>query len=183
MTSQNNNSKHGQVIYFGETIMDTDNGHNPELVNNINLLHSQTDKQGLFTDILTLIACRDIDELIERGILPEGENITPEFVNVSAKDILTHVCDDQDLQAILNYCRFNPEDFREPKFYLIEIKVPSIALTAQLPVSVMPRISPMKHPDYLSLLQTLKTGYAGEIYTKSSEISEQSYLRRLEATK
>lgn len=185
MTSQNNNidKTSTKVIFFGEGIMNADNGHDPELVNNINLLHTQTDKSGLFTDILTLLACRDIDELIERNILPEGENITPELVNASATDILTHVCDDQDLQTILNYCRFNPEDFRKPKFHLIEIKVPSIALTAQLPVSVPSGVSPMGHPDYLKLLQTLKAGYAGEIYAKSTEISEQSYLHRMETTK
>lgn len=181
MTHQTNNSN--RVIFFGNGVMSEDNGHNPDLVNDINLLHAQDDKSGLFTDILTLLACRDIDELVEKNILPEGENITPEFVKASATDILTHVCDDQDLQTILNYCRFDPDDFRKTKYHLIEIKVPSIALTAQLPVSVPSGVSPMGHPDYLKLLQTLKTGYAGEIYSKSTEIDEQSYLRRVEAGK
>lgn len=185
MTSQNNNidKTSTKVIFFGEGVMNTDNGHNPDLVNDINLLHTQDSKSGLFTDILTLIACRDIDELIEKGILAEGENITPKFINAFATDILTRICDDQDLQTVLAYCRFNPEDFRKTKYHLIEIKVPSIALTAQLPVSVPAGVSPTAHPDYLKLLQTLKASYAGEIYSKSTEISEQSYLRRLEATK
>lgn len=185
MTHQSNdtNKTSDKVIFFGEGVMNTDNGHNPDLVNDINLLYTQDSKRGLFTDILTLITCRDIDELVEKGILPEGENITPEFVSASDTDILTRICDDQDLQTILAYCRFDPEDFRKTRYHLIEIKVPSIALTMQLPVSVPSGVSPKTHPDYLKLLQTLKASYAGEIYAKSTEINEPSYLRRLEVVK
>lgn len=156
-------------------IMLTANGHDPELVKKINDLHSHKGYHTEFYEILTLIATRDLNEIVEKGILPEGENLTEELVETVATDILTQVCDDEDLQTILGYCKYRNEGFVE-RYYLISFRIPSIGLHATLPIITRGGEDPLTHPAYLELLSLYATKYKGNIiYTRPQRVGYDAY--------
>lgn len=166
-------------------IMTATNGHDPELVKKINQLHSNEGYHTEFYEILTLIATRDLNELVEKGILPEGENLTEELIKATASDILTNVCDDEDLQTILGYCKYKPEEKPVERYYLINFRIPSIGLQATLPVMTKCGEDPLTHPAYLELLSLYATKYKGNVYTKPTRVDYEvygSYLKPIQET-
>lgn len=81
-------------------IMDTTNAHNPDLVKKINTLWVVGDKE-LWKNILWAIALRDKDEMEEKRMFVESRQDAYDIADL----ILAHVCDDGDLEMIINYIR------------------------------------------------------------------------------
>lgn len=84
-------------------IMDTYNGHNPELVRKINAAWKNKKYHDSFGDILYALACRDMDEWEEKhnDIIHDSEDGMKH-----AHEIMEGVCDDQDLETILSFIRY-----------------------------------------------------------------------------
>lgn len=82
-------------------IMDTTNSHNPDLVNKINTLWITGDKE-LWKNILWAIALRDKKEMEDKCIIVR----TREGAYDVADLILMQICDDADLEMIINYIRY-----------------------------------------------------------------------------
>lgn len=81
-------------------IMNTTNGHNPELVAAINKAWNTNGMMGNFGFILGAIAERDSEEMEEHNIpMPETFD---ETMGV-AGEILLNICDDEDLRTILAF--------------------------------------------------------------------------------
>ena len=79
-------------------IMYVYNNHDVELVKRINILYNRNEND--FIDVLTKLAIRDSQEV--RDTLGIDVDINRDFVKVFAYDILTHICDNQDLEYICN---------------------------------------------------------------------------------
>lgn len=91
-----------QIEIFENNVMTPSNNHNPQLVEKINQCWLK--KQADFQDILHLLAVRYYDEL--EHYFQHSVNLTTIGVSKAlASDILTHICDDKDLECIISYCR------------------------------------------------------------------------------
>ena len=117
------------TLVSGEEIMDTTNGHNPELVAKINIAWNE--KREKFCPILRALYERDIDEITDADSfqLPEwldcdeyhngrvtgcwdeynamALNQMKKEWDVFADNYLQHIADDTDLECILNYLHDN----------------------------------------------------------------------------
>lgn len=82
-------------------IMDTTNSHNPDLVKKINNLWITGNKE-LWKNILWAIALRDREEMEDKCAIVD----TREDAYDVADLILMRVCDDGDLEMIINYIRY-----------------------------------------------------------------------------
>lgn len=84
-------------------IMDTYNSHNKELVRKINSAWKNEKYHDSFGDILYALACRDMAEWEEKynDIVHDSEDAMNH-----AHEIMEGVCDDQDLQTILSFIRY-----------------------------------------------------------------------------
>lgn len=79
-------------------IMNIHNNHDVELVNRINILYNKDENR--FIEVLFELALRYDAEIIETlGLVSE---ITKSYVKTFAYEILTHICDNQDLEYICN---------------------------------------------------------------------------------
>lgn len=85
-------------------IMDTYNGHNKELVQKINDAWKSEKYRTRFMHILIAIAFRDSEEYIEK--FDESPEDDGEWAMNHAHEIMEGVCDDQDLECILNFIRY-----------------------------------------------------------------------------
>lgn len=89
-------------------VMWADNGHDYQLVNKINECYHKN--KASFLKILQFIAQRDRIEIEEELYL---NNINVNEINVYdirhielyATELLTHICDDKDLECIIAFCR------------------------------------------------------------------------------
>lgn len=82
-------------------IMDTTNAHNPDLVKKINNLWITGDKE-LWKNIIWAIAKRDKEEMENKGLIVMSRDDAYDNANL----ILMRVCDDADLEMIINYIRY-----------------------------------------------------------------------------
>ena len=86
-------------------IMDTSNGHNPELVRKINDAWKVVENQHAFQHILYAILMTHQDEYEERiGDIPEDADL--DYAWEHAHEIMQSVCDDRDLDTILSFIRY-----------------------------------------------------------------------------
>ena len=100
-----------EYIYTHENIMDTYNGHNAELVNKINAEWRNESLREQFGLIVYAIAKRDYDETVEKvsniddmgGFLA---SIIDDCDWGCIHNVLENVCDDQDLETILSFIRY-----------------------------------------------------------------------------
>ena len=81
-------------------IMDKRNAHNPDLVKKINILWVAGNKE-LWKNILWAIALRDKKEMEDKRMFVETRDDAYDIADL----ILMHVCDDGDLEMIINYIR------------------------------------------------------------------------------
>lgn len=81
------------------------NGHNPQLVDKINLIGNDPTRKPLFHSIVKFLA-NSYEEECNENICICGE-ITDEVVEQYSYDILTNVFDDKDLETIISYCRID----------------------------------------------------------------------------
>lgn len=82
-------------------VMWTFNNHDAKLVDKINECYFKY--QQNFISILQLIAIRDEIEINEQ--FPRMINVwNTDDIEIYATDILTHICDDKDLECILAFC-------------------------------------------------------------------------------
>ena len=90
-----------------EDVMNTLNGHNPILVTAINNLWNDDERSKFLEIILRALYLRDMEEFQEKL------TICPHLVMEDPLDYahlyLTHVADDADLIAVLEFCRWNYE--------------------------------------------------------------------------
>lgn len=84
-------------------IMNTLNAHDPELVEHINYIWCRTSES--FKPILFALYERDKVEAEEKDIIVPTDDNFESF----AYDFLMHVCDDADLETILNFVRYREE--------------------------------------------------------------------------
>lgn len=86
-------------------VMWADNGHDYKLVNKINECYVEN-KQN-FLEILQLIAQRDWLDIHCKFDWCDCYSVLKNiyFIENHATDILTHICDDKDLECIISYCR------------------------------------------------------------------------------
>lgn len=97
-------------VLDGEEIMDTTNGHDPDLVRNIN--QAWNEKREQFCPILRVLYDRDIKEIMDS----DAWNWTDDVESVKetlhdewdfhAYNYLMHIADDWDLKAILYFLRY-----------------------------------------------------------------------------
>ena len=84
-------------------IMDTYNGHNPELVRKINDAWKNTKYHDRFGDILFALGCRDKQEIQDKFDVVIDCN---DAAMDNAHQIMEGVCDDWDLETILSFIRY-----------------------------------------------------------------------------
>lgn len=84
-------------------IMDTYNGHRPELVRKINDAWKNTKYHDRFGDILFALGCRDKQEIQDKFDVVIDCN---EAAMDNAHEIMEGVCDDWDLGTILSFIRY-----------------------------------------------------------------------------
>ena len=84
-------------------IMDTLNAHDPKLVEHINYIWCRASER--FKPILFALYERDKVEAEEKDIIVPTDDNFDSF----AYDFLMHVCDDADLETILNFVRYREE--------------------------------------------------------------------------
>jgi hypothetical protein len=97
-----------------EEVMDTTNGHNPELVEKIN--RAWTEKREKFYPILCALYKRDNDEIRDSDAFIFTEEITRNYDtiyeylkenwDIEAGNYLQHIADDTDLKTILTFIRY-----------------------------------------------------------------------------
>ena len=93
-----------------EFVMDTTNGHNPELVAKINIAWNE--KREMFCPILRALYARDIKEIMESdawnwtGDVESVKETLHDEWDFHADNYLMHIADDWDLKAILYYLRY-----------------------------------------------------------------------------
>ena len=86
-----------------DSIMNELNAHDPKLVEHINYIWCRASER--FKPILLALYERDKEEAEEKNIVvPTDENFES-----FAYDFLMHVCDDADLETILNFVRYREE--------------------------------------------------------------------------
>ena len=102
--------KFGKVVSFG--VMDETNGHNPALVKQLNVRWMED--QQMFKDILCALYHRDIEEIRDSDTYNWGDkNIYDicmymyEHWADEASNYLQHIADDQDLETIIKYVRYD----------------------------------------------------------------------------
>lgn len=88
-------------------IMDTYNSHNPELVRKINDAWRDDKYHDKFEGILHALLERDYEEYCDKFEVPEVT--TSDYAMNHAHEIMEGVCDDQDLECILNFIRYEEE--------------------------------------------------------------------------
>ena len=84
-------------------MMSYNNGHNPNLVDKINLIATIPNRLKLLYDILIFLANTYSDEL--EGIFGYQIVINKSNICNYSYTILTDICDDVDLNTIISYCR------------------------------------------------------------------------------
>lgn len=94
-----------------EDIMDTTNGHNPELVAKINIAWNE--KREMFFPIMCALYKRDNDEILASDAFADWEKVSKDYDtlyeymeanwDIEAYNYLQHISDDTDLECILNY--------------------------------------------------------------------------------
>ena len=99
-----------QIKDIENAIMDTLNCHNKELVYKINVAWSLSIYQSNFAHILYAIAQRDAKEIKDNF---DCIIKTPEDAMANAHMILENVCDDSDLEIILNFIGWKDNVFNE----------------------------------------------------------------------
>ena len=85
-------------------IMDTYNAHNPELVRKINAAWRDDKYHDKFEGILHALLERDYEEYCDKFEVPEVT--TSDYAMNHAHEIMEGVCDDQDLETILLFIRY-----------------------------------------------------------------------------
>lgn len=102
--------KFGKVSAFG--IMDGTNGHNPALVKQLNVRWME-DKQ-MFKDILCALYHRDVEEIRDSDTYNWGDKSIDDICRYMYKhwadeagNYLQHIADDQDLETIIKYVRYD----------------------------------------------------------------------------
>lgn len=85
-------------------IMDTHNGHNEELVRKINSAWKDAKYHNSFSEILLALLVRDHEEYIDKYC--EIEDYSGDWAMAHAHEIIEGVCDDQDLETILLFIRY-----------------------------------------------------------------------------
>jgi hypothetical protein len=99
------------TLVSGEEIMDTTNGHDPDLVRNIN--HAWNEKREEFCPILRALYERDIKEIMESDAwnwTDDAESVKETLHDewdVHVDNYLMHIADDLDLKTILTFLRYN----------------------------------------------------------------------------
>ena len=88
-------------------IMDTYNGHNPELVRKINSAWRDDKYHDKFSEILLALLIRDHEEYIDKYC--EIEDYSCDWAMAHAHEIMEGVCDDLDLECILNFIRYEED--------------------------------------------------------------------------
>lgn len=98
------------TLVSGEEIMDTSNGHNPELVAKIN--DAWNEKREQFCPILRALYARDIKEIMDSDAWnwTDNEESVKETLHdewdFHADNYLMHIADDLDLKTILAFLRY-----------------------------------------------------------------------------
>lgn len=103
--------KLGEVAHFG--VMDGTNGHNKQLVKDINVRWAED--KPMFKPILQALYERDAEEILNSESFTFDEAADAEWVEDYMKtkwdevagDYLTNIADDQDLEVILMYVRYD----------------------------------------------------------------------------
>jgi len=85
-------------------IIDTYNGHNPELVRKINTAWKSDKYHNMFSEILLALLIRDHEEYIDKYC--EIEDYSGDWAMEHAHEIMEGVCDDLDLETILSFIRY-----------------------------------------------------------------------------
>lgn len=85
-------------------IIDTYNAHNPELVRKINAAWRDDKYHDKFEGILHALLERDYEEYCDKFEVPEVT--TSDYAMNHAHEIMEGVCDDQDLETILSFIRY-----------------------------------------------------------------------------
>ena len=85
-------------------IIDTYNGHNEELVRKINAAWKDEKYHNSFSEILLALLVRDHEEYLEK--YQEIDDYSGDWAMSHAHEIMEGVCDDQDLQTILSFIRY-----------------------------------------------------------------------------
>lgn len=98
-----------------EDIMDTTNGHDPELVAKINIAWNE--KREMFGVILCALYKRDNDEILASDAFADWNKVSKDYDtlyeymeanwDIEAYNYLQHIADDTDLECILNYLHAN----------------------------------------------------------------------------
>ena len=88
-------------------IIDTYNAHNPELVRKINAAWKDDRYHELFSEILLALLIRDHKEYIEK--YGEVDDYSVDWSMEHAHEIMEGVCDDLDLECILNFIRYEED--------------------------------------------------------------------------
>lgn len=97
-------------VLDGEEIMDTTNGHDPELVHEIN--QAWNEKREQFCPILRALYDRDVKEIMDSDAwdwTDDAESVKETLHDewdVHANNYLMHIADDWDLKAILYFLRY-----------------------------------------------------------------------------
>jgi hypothetical protein len=104
-------SKKVKILPEYEDVMDTTNGHNPELVAKINIAWNE--KREQFFPILCALYKRDNDEILASDAFADWKKVSKDYDtlyeymeanwDIEAYNYLQHIADDTDLECILNY--------------------------------------------------------------------------------
>lgn len=85
-------------------IIDTYNSHNEELVRKINAAWKSEKYHNTFSEILLALLVRDHDEYLDKYC--EIEDYSGDWAMKHAHEIMEGICDDQDLETILSFIRY-----------------------------------------------------------------------------
>ena len=105
------------VEEVGDEIMDTSNGHDPELVRRIN--EKWNENAIAFTDVLLALMRRDLTEILCSDAFPdlpdyrvEAYEVLRNHTDKYARNYLMHIADDKDLKYILSYFRIHGDKIK-----------------------------------------------------------------------
>ena len=94
-----------------EEVMDTTNGHDPELVAKINIAWNE--KREMFFPIMCALYKRDNDEILASDAFADWDKVSKDYDtlygymeanwDIEAYNYLRHIADDTDLECVLNY--------------------------------------------------------------------------------
>lgn len=99
----------GKLVHFG--IMDTTNGHNKDLVRDINI--RWVEDHEMFRPILLALYERDAEEIYKCEAFEWGDGVEEvkgymeQYWSLHAPTYLKYVADDQDLKTILTFVRYD----------------------------------------------------------------------------